>query len=140
MLNFASKFLNGKDADDAKVRELIQKLDGIYVRSYEFDKDDQYTGAEVESIRKQFAGSEWSSMVRERSKRGGGTDVYVKLVNGDIHGMFVLDAEPKELTFVFISGPIRPEDLNELGGNFGIPKVGDGHGDDGPGKTKGGAK
>jgi Domain of unknown function (DUF4252) len=137
MLSFASKFLNGKDSDDAKVRELIQKLDGIYVREYDFDKEDQYTTAEVESVRKQFAGSEWSPMVRERSKKGDGTDVYVKLVNGDIHGMFVLDAEPRELTFVFISGPIRPEDLNQLGGNFGIPKVSDGHGDD---KGKGGQK
>ncbi|HEY0795819.1 MAG TPA: DUF4252 domain-containing protein [Acidisarcina sp.] len=140
MLSFASKFLNGKDSDDAKVRELIQKLDGIYVRSYEFDKDNQYTTAEVDSIRKQFAGSEWSPMVRERSKKGDGTDVFVKLVNGDIHGMFVLDAEPKELTFVFISGPIRPDDLNQLGGNFGIPRVGEDHSDDGSGKPKGGAK
>jgi len=139
MLSFASKFLNGKDADDAKVRHLVEKLDGIYVRSYEFDKDDQYTSDDLEAIRRQFASPVWSSMVRERSRKGSGkdpgkgsgdTDVYVKLVNGEIQGMFVLDAEPKELTFVFISGPVRVEDLTELGGNFGIPKVG-GKGDKG---------
>ena len=36
-------------------------------------------------------------------------------------GQAILDAEPKELDFVYISGPIRPEDLKDLSGNFGIP-------------------
>lgn len=125
MLAFAGKFLNGKDADEARVRALVDKLDGIYVRSYEFDKDGDYTADDVASIRRQIASPEWSSMVRSRSKKGSGNvDVYVKLVNGDIHGLFVIDAELKDLTFVLISGPIRPEDLTELGGNFGIPKIG----------------
>ena len=43
MLGFASKFMNGKDKDEAAVRQLIQGLDGIYVRSYEFDKEGQYS-------------------------------------------------------------------------------------------------
>ena len=137
MLGFASKFLDNKEADDAQVKRLIEKLDGIYVRSYEFDKEGQYTGADLEEIRHQFTSPEWSAMVRERSKKSSDdTDVFVKMVGGEIHGMFVLNAEPKELTFVFISGPVNIEDLKELGGNFGIPKIRD---DDGV-KAKGGAK
>jgi hypothetical protein len=125
MLNFASKFLNGKDGDDAEVKRLISKLDGIYVRTYEFDKSAQYTAQDLDVIRKQFTGSIWSSMVRSRSRSGeGDTDIYVKLVNNEIQGMFILNAEPKELDFVYISGPIRAEDLSELGGNFGVPKLG----------------
>jgi hypothetical protein len=138
MLSFASKFLDGKDADEAKVRTLIEKLDGIYVRTYTFDKDGQYSADDLASLRHQIAGPEWSSIVRQRSKTGSGdVDVYVKLVGGDVRGMFVLDAESKELTFVYISGPIRVEDLTELGGNFGIPKVDDhGKGSDGKADTK----
>jgi hypothetical protein len=34
--------------------------------------------------------------------------------------MFILNSEPKELNFVFISGPIHPEDLDSINGNFGI--------------------
>ena len=49
-------------------------------------------------------------------------DIYMKVVNGEVQGMFILSSEPKELDFVFISGPIRPEDLQDLSGNFGIPK------------------
>lgn len=127
MLTFASKFLDNKDADDAKVKALVNKLQGVYVRTYEFEKPGQYTPDDLEAIRRQFSGGIWSSMVRERTRdHQGDTDVYVKLVNGEIQGLFVLNAEPKELNFVFIDGPVRPEDLNELGGNFGIPKIGKG--------------
>jgi len=35
----------------------------------------------------------------------------------------VIAAEPKELTVVSIIGSIKPEDLRDLGGNFGIPKM-----------------
>lgn len=123
MLEFAGQFLSSKPKD-AQAKQLIQKLNGIYVREYEFDKPDQYSAEDLDSIRKQFRGPEWSPMVREHSVKGkGDTDVYVKLVNGEVQGMFVLDAEPKELDVVYISGPIRPQDLNALGGNLGIPKV-----------------
>jgi hypothetical protein len=95
---------------------------GVYVRSYEFDKPGQYTAADLDAVRKQFDTAEWSVLVKTRSR--GATDdadIYMKLVNGDVQGMFILDAESKELNFVYISGPIRPEDLKDLSGNFGIP-------------------
>jgi hypothetical protein len=124
MLAFASKFLNSKDGDDAEAKRLISRLDGVYVRTYEFDKPGQYTPDDLEAVRRQIQSTEWSPMVKSRSKSGeGDSDIFLKVVNGDIHGLFVLNAEPKELTFVYIAGPIHPEELTELGGNFGIPKM-----------------
>lgn len=120
LLDFASRFMN--DKDDAEGKRIVQKLNGVYVRSYEFDKPGQYTAADLESVRRQFDTPEWTSLVKTRSK--GATDdadIYMKLVNGEVEGMFILNAEAKELDFVFISGPIRPEDLKDLSGNFGIP-------------------
>ena len=115
MLAFAAKFMNGKDQDEAATRHLIEGLDGIYVRSYEFDKDGQYSVEEIEQLRKYFETSEWSPIVRERERKTGETtDVMVKLVNGETHGMFILTAEPKELTIVLILGPVRMEDLGKL--------------------------
>src|SRR5271163_3022378 len=43
MLAFAAKIMNGKDDDDAEARHLIEGLDGIYVREYEFDKAGEYS-------------------------------------------------------------------------------------------------
>ena len=124
MLTFASQFLDSKDKDDAQARRLIQNLNAIYVRSYEFSQPGQYTPEDLKIIRQQFLGPDWNPMVKVRSKKGeGDTDVYVKMVGNEVKGMFVLDAEPKELDMVYISGSIRPEDLKQLSGNFGIPNL-----------------
>jgi hypothetical protein len=126
MLTFAAKFMNGKDKDEAATRQLIEGLEGIYVRSYEFDKEGEYSMVDIEKLRQYFETSEWSPMVRERERKTGETtDVMVKLVNGDIHGMFILAAEPKELTIVLILGPIRMEDLGKLKGIGGLDALGD---------------
>ena len=126
MLEFAAKFMNGKDQDEAATRHLIEGLDGIYVRSYEFDKEGEYSMAEIEKLRQYFETSEWSPIVRERQRKTGETtDVMVKLVNGETHGMFILSAEPKELTIVLILGPIRMEDLGKLKGIGGLGALGD---------------
>lgn len=125
MLGFAAKFMNGKDKDEAATRQLIEGLDGIYVRDYEFDKPGQYSMVDIEQLRKYFETSEWSPMVRERERKTGeSTDVMVKLVNGETHGMFILDAEPKELSIVLILGPIRMDQLGALKGLGGLGALG----------------
>ena len=127
MLSFAAKFMDGKDKDEEATRHLIEGLDGIYVREYEFDKEGQYSAVDVEKLRSYFeAGGEWSSIVRERDKRSGeSTDVMMKMVNGQPHGLFVLDAEPKELSIVLILGPVKMEDLSKLSGIGGLGVLGD---------------
>jgi hypothetical protein len=49
----------------------------------------------------------------------------VKLVNGESHGIFILNVEPKELTIVLILGPIHPDQLGELRGISGLGAIGD---------------
>lgn len=126
MLAFAAKFIN-KDEDDDKesaaVKDMIKNLKGVYVRDYEFDKDNSYTAEELAALRKYFEGSAWTPMVHERTKgQAEGTDVFVKMVNGQMQGLYVLDAEPKELSLVLILGPIDIDKVAEMSGNFGIPK------------------
>jgi hypothetical protein len=126
MLAFAAKFMNGKDKDEAATRQLIEGLEGIYVREYEFDKEGQFSMEEIEQLRKYFETSEWSPIVRERERKTGETtDVMVKLVNGETRGMFILEVEPKELTIVLILGPIHMDDLGKLKGLAGLGALGD---------------
>jgi hypothetical protein len=126
MLAFAAKILNSKDEDDAQVRKLIEGLQGIYVREYEFDKEGEYSAEQVDQLRKYFETNEWSSLVKSRERKSGeSTDVMVKLVNGESHGLFILSAEPKELAIVLILGPIRMEDLAKLRGVGGLGVLGD---------------
>ncbi len=125
MLGFAAKFMDGKDEDEAATRKLIEGLQGIYVREYEFDKEGEYSMEQIEQLRKHFETSEWTPIVRESERKGHETtDVMVKLVNGESHGMFVLEVEPKELTIVLILGPVRMEDLGKLKGIGGLGSLG----------------
>lgn len=124
MLGFAAKFMNGKDQDEAATRHLIENLDGIYVRDYEFDKEGQYSIDEITKLRQYFETSEWTPIVRARERSGETTDVLVKMVNGETHGMFILNAEPKELSIVLILGPVRMEDLGRLKGLGGLGALG----------------
>ena len=126
MLAFASKFMNGKDADEAATKQLIDGLDGIYVRDYEFEKEGQFSMEEIEQLRKYFETSEWSPIVKERERKNNeSTDVMVKLVNGESYGIFILSVEPKELTIVLILGPIKMDDLGRLKGVGGLSVLGD---------------
>ena len=126
MLGFASKFMTGKDQDEAATKHLIENLDGIYVRSYEFDKEGEYSMEEIQKLRAYFETSEWTPIVHSHERKSGETtDVLFKMVNGETHGMFVLSVEPKELTIVLILGPVRMEDLGKLRGIGGLGALGD---------------
>ena len=119
MLAFATEVMNvnGNSKDEAAIRNLLDGLDGIYVREYDFDKEGQFTAEQVEQLRKYYETSEWSPVVRERDRKTGeSTDIMVKLVNGKSRGMFILDVEPKEISIVLILGPVSKEDLGTLKG------------------------
>jgi hypothetical protein len=121
MLQLASGFLSKSDPDQAKVKDLVAKMRGVYVRSFEFEKEGQYSKSDVDMVRSQLA--RWSRIVSVTGKEDN-TEVYVKKKGDQFDGLFVIDAEPTELTFVNIDGPINPKDLGELSGQMGIPNMG----------------
>jgi len=123
MLRWASKFLSADDPEEKKCAQLVANLKGIYVRSFEFDEEGAYTAAEVEGFRSQLRGPGWSRVVGVRSQDEENVDVFFKLENDKMAGIVIIAAEPKELTFVNIVGPLEVDQLAELGGEFGIPKL-----------------
>ena len=124
MLRLAGRFLSSNDPDEAKVKNIVTGLKGIYVKSFEFEKEGEYSPSELDEIRHQLRGPGWSRMVGVVSKRGGdNAEIYLKLDDSHIGGLVILCAEPKELTVVNIVGHISLDDLSELGGHFGIPDV-----------------
>jgi Domain of unknown function (DUF4252) len=123
MLQLASRFLSKDDPDQMRVKQLVSKLKGVYVRSFEFDKDGQYSKSDVEAIRSQLKAPDWTRIVGVKSTKGDNSDIYVKRSGDQIAGLMVINAEPKELTVVHIDGAIDPQELSELGGHMGIPKL-----------------
>jgi hypothetical protein len=127
LLQVAMKFLNPNKPDEAKVREILGMLKGVYVKSFEFDRDGAYSVADLEALRSQLAAPGWSKVATVRSKRDGdNVDVRFMIENGIIAGIAVIVAEPRQLTVVNVVGPIDPEKISQLGlleGRFGIPRL-----------------
>ena len=125
MLQLAARFMSDKRSpDEAEARELIKRLKGVYVKSFEFDKEGEYAPADVESIRAQLHGP-WSRIVDVRSKREGeNAEVYMMGGGDNIAGLAIICAEPKELTVVNIVGPIDIDRLSDLEGRLGVPRLG----------------
>src|SRR5215468_10721749 len=124
LLLMASKFLKSDKADEAAVKEIVKDLKGVYVKGVEFDKDGEYSEADVEAVRQQLAAPGWDRIVGVRSKRDGENVEVFLMINNDavIEGVGVLIADPKRVMVVNVVGPIDPEKINNLRGQFGIPK------------------
>ena len=120
MLRLASRFLSGSGEERA-VRDMVQKLEGIYVRSYSFDKDGQYDRNVVGRLRSQL-GSGWSKIVNVQGRREN-VEIFVQTRGDQVTGLVVLSAEPRELTVVNIVGPIDLDQLAKMEGQFGIPNL-----------------
>jgi len=122
MLEMASKFLSNDKEDEAAVKKLVQGLKGVYVKTFEFDKEGQFSESDLNDIRTQLRGPGWSTMMDMRD-HGESVSIYLRSDGKQTLGMAVLAAEPRELTFVQIDGPIDPSTLGSLGGKLGIPKM-----------------
>lgn len=124
MLQFAAKFLDGKDPDEAKVKKLIGGLEGIYIKRFEFKKGGGYADVDLESVRSQLKAPAWSKMVGYKSSTDGeNAEVYMRMEASKITGIAILCEAPKELTVVNIVGPVDLDSLAELGGHMGLPRL-----------------
>lgn len=125
LLQVAAKFLSDKNPQEAAVKDLVSKLQGVYVRVFDFGKPGEYSLNDIAPINSQLKSGSWTKIVGVTSKSDGQKiDVNLKMDgNGLIHGLLIVAAQPKELVVVNIVGPIDLEKLSQLEGQFGIPKL-----------------
>jgi hypothetical protein len=122
MLKLASKFLGGHDAEEREVQGLINGLQGIYVRSYQFAKEGEYDRALVDRVMSQLGGT-WKPLVTVRSKTKENVNIMADVRGDRINGLVIIATEPREFTIVNIVGDIDIDRLSKLEGEFGIPKI-----------------
>jgi hypothetical protein len=123
---------NDKDSDAAKAKKVVEGLSGVLVRSLEFDKEGVYSEADVQQLITELGSTGWKLVISADEKHGKSREIsriWIKTAEGELGGLRILSAEPKELSVVEISGRIRLQDLKDLGGNLGIPNLDvlDGH-------------
>jgi hypothetical protein len=119
MLRFAERFLSDKDPDQSKAKRILRGLNSVHVRVFEFDRDGEYDPKDLEAIRQQFRGPEWSRMVQVKGLREH-TEVFARMQGSEMNGLVVVAAEGRELAIVHIDGPIRPEEIASISGHIGL--------------------
>src|ERR1700730_2071882 len=125
LMQTTARFFSSKDPDEAKIKEVLKGVKGIYVKSFSFEKEGEYLQAEVDSVMSQLRGGGWSKIVSVRSKKASeNLEVYLNMTGDQIGGLAVVNFEPKELTVVNIIGPIDLDKLSSLEGQFGVPDLG----------------
>ncbi|HEX2121757.1 MAG TPA: DUF4252 domain-containing protein, partial [Thermoanaerobaculia bacterium] len=118
MIRLAAKFLGD---DEREVRDMVRGLEGIYVRSYSFDKEGSYDRKLIDRVKSQL-GPTWKPLVTVRSRTKENVNIMADMRGESIRGLVIISAEPREFTVVNIVGPIDIDRLADLEGEFGIPR------------------
>ncbi|HEX8503499.1 MAG TPA: DUF4252 domain-containing protein [Pyrinomonadaceae bacterium] len=125
LIKFAGSLLSDKDADEKAVREIVEGLRGVYVRSYEFKAEGQFSEADVAGVREQLRAPGWTRVVDVES-RGldiGDAELYVASAGGRVEGLALLVVGPKELTVINVVGSLDLDKLRKLGNTLNLPRV-----------------
>jgi hypothetical protein len=122
LLSLASRFLDG-EGEERDVKQLLAAIKGIYVKTFEFDRDGGYSAADVEAVRRQLSGPGWSRLVGVASRRDEEqVDIYMWMDGNKPGGLVILASQPRQLAIVNIVGAIDLEKLRSLEGQFGVPR------------------
>jgi hypothetical protein len=124
LLGLAGKFLDSNDAQDAATKDILKGLQGIYVRSYTFEKDFAYQQSDIDAVRGQLSAPGWNRLVETRSRKTrADVDIYIMIDNNQAIGLALIASEPRQFTIVNIVGAIDLDKLHRLEGQFGVPKL-----------------
>jgi hypothetical protein len=124
LLNLGCRFLSSEEPDEAAAQKFCTSLTGVYVRSFTFDSDYAYPKADIDGVRNQLLAPGWSKVVDARSKKENtAVDVYILVDGGKAKSLAIIASEPREFTIVNVIGNIDLDQLHDLEGNFGVPKL-----------------
>jgi hypothetical protein len=127
MLSTAGSALVGNGPNSAAAKQILSELEGIYVRSYEFDDQKAFSMDDIIAIRKQLSAPGWTRIVANEEKDrdgqlGGLQEIWLFNPGGKLNGIFIINAERGALQVVNVVGPIDLQKLAALGGVLGIPR------------------
>jgi hypothetical protein len=120
-MDLAKAFLSGQHAlEEAAALEVIEGLESLQVRVFEFSGENAYSPSDVAPIYDQLRGPNWSQLLSadEEDERVG---AWVFRTGDAVGGVALVVEEEDELVVVNIVGTISLEDLIALGSHFDLP-------------------
>jgi len=123
LLRMAAKFMRSEDPEDREIADMIEQLEGIYVKSFSFDGPGMWTTGDIEAIKAQI-GPQWQRIVNVKSRDGENVEIYFLPKGEALAGIVIVATEDDELTVVNLVGPVDLDKLSRLENQFGIPEMG----------------
>jgi hypothetical protein len=112
------------DPNSKKVAQAISGLKGIYVRVYNFEKENEYNITDIDEIRSQLNSPGWERLANVRSKKNNQkVDVYTMFTGDQMSGVAVVVSDSKSIALINVIGPIDIDLLAEMSGKLNIPKI-----------------
>jgi hypothetical protein len=120
LLKLVAQSMN--DPQDEAVKSVLNGLEGIYVRSFEFASDHAYPQADLDRVRSQIERAGWSKLVSiHNNKQNEDVEIRVLNVGSRAEGLVVFVTAPREFTIVNLVGSVDLAKLSQLEGKFGVP-------------------
>src|ERR1035441_2657328 len=96
---------------------LASKMNFMVIRSYKYDKPGMYSLDDFEAYSKKLTDGTWNCSIHVRGKTGS-TDICSRTAaDHESNEMVILTAEPRELTFIHMSGKMSLNDLTRMSGD-----------------------
>jgi Domain of unknown function (DUF4252) len=94
---------------------LARKMNFMVIRSYKYEKSGMYSMDDFQAYSKKLTDGTWNCSIHVREKNGS-TDICSRTgADHETNEMVILTAEPRELTFIHMSGKMSLNDLNRMG-------------------------
>ena len=96
---------------------MAHRMKFMVIHNYTYDKPGMYNMDDVEVYRKKLNDGTWNCSIHVRNKDGA-TDICSRTTPGsDGSEMAIISAEPKELSFIHMSGNVSLADMARSGGS-----------------------
>lgn len=123
-MEFLRRLVSLSGPEQARLKGLMAKLKGVYVRGFEFAQEGEYTEADIEPIRAQLRAPGWERIVEVRNRESGGDEVFFLPRNDQIFGFAAISTGPKKVCVVNVVGPIEMSEMGLLEKEFSLTQCG----------------
>jgi hypothetical protein len=124
LLRLVGQTMNDHDPDDQAVKSVLDGLEGIYVRSFEFATDHAYPQSDVDQVLRQLDAAGWNKFVSvHNTKQQEDVEICMRRAGNRVEGLVVVARDPRQFTIVNLVGSIDIAQLSKLQGRFGVPDL-----------------
>jgi uncharacterized protein DUF4252 len=122
-VQFLRRLVSLGESERSKLKGLLSKLKGVYVRGYEFARDGEYSDSDIEEVRAQLRSPGWEQIVEVRN-RNGADEVFFMPGADEITGFAAISTGPRKVCVINIVGPIDLDEMALLDGEFHLTRCG----------------